>query len=240
MLSLSLVLEYVAIDKRTLVGNIGLALALSLSGTYQPWLAQYLGHWKPFNWAIFSQMITIFAIPFLLPESCRWLISKGEKEKTVKILRRIARTNKKDVPEEVYQSVEKLCEEQNKNKSDFYFYFKKMSSLLSFRTNYTYLDLLKTPAMRRVSVLCIILFMVISCVFDTTVRNIANLNFEFYLSFMISAAMELPADLRSIVGMNWFGRRWSSALSLLLCAVTMVVCAFAKGPQNRIKLISGN
>ena len=91
--------------------------------------------------------------------------------------------------------------------------------------------------MRRVSVLNIILFMVIMCVFDTTVRNIANLNFEFYLSFMIAAAMELPADLFSIVGINWFGRRWSSALSLLFCAVTMVVCAFAKGSQRRIQWI---
>merc|ERR1719510_949721 len=94
--------------------------------------------------------------------------------------------------------------------------------------NYTYLDLFKTPAMRQVSLLSILLFMVISCVFDTSVRNIANLNFEFYLSFMISAAMELPADLLSIVGINWFGRRWSSALSLLLCGLTMVVCAFSK------------
>ena len=109
-------LEYVAIDKRTLVGNIGLATALTLSGVYQPWLVKYLGHWKPFNWAIFSQMIAIFAIPFLLPESCRWLISQGEKEKTLKILRKIARTNKKDVPAEVYQSVEKLCQDQKVSK----------------------------------------------------------------------------------------------------------------------------
>ena len=100
--------------------------------------------------------------------------------------------------------------------------------------NYTYLDLFKTPAMRQVSLLSILLFMVISCVFDTSVRNIANLNFEFYLSFMISAAMELPADLLSIVGINWFGRRWSSALSLLLCGLTMVVCAFSKGRQTRV------
>ena len=109
-------LEYVAIDKRTLVGNIGLATALTLSGVYQPWLVKYLGHWKPFNWAIFSQMIAIFAIPFLLPESCRWLISQGEKEKTLKILRKIAGTNKKDVPAEVYQSVERLCQDQKVSK----------------------------------------------------------------------------------------------------------------------------
>ena len=109
-------LEYVAIEKRTLVGNIGLATALTLSGVYQPWLAKYLGHWKPFNWIIFSQMVTIFAIPFLLPESCRWLMSKGRAEKTINILRKIAKRNKKDVPEDVYQSVEKLCKEQQKNK----------------------------------------------------------------------------------------------------------------------------
>ena len=50
--------------------------------------------------------------------------------------------------------------------------------------------------------------MVISCIFDTTVRNISNLNFEFYLSFMLAASVELPADLSSIVGINWLGRRW--------------------------------
>ena len=105
-----------AIDKRTLVGNIGLAFALTLSGVYQPWLAKYLGHWKIFNWVIFSQMITIFLVPLLLPESCRWLMSKGRAEKTINILRKIAKTNKKDVPEDVYQSVEKLCKEQQKNK----------------------------------------------------------------------------------------------------------------------------
>ena len=109
-------LEYVAIEKRTLVGNIGLAVALTLSGVYQPWLAKYLGHWKIFNWVIFSQMVTIFLVLFLLPESCRWLISMGRSEKAVKILRRIARTNEREVPEEVYKRVEEMCEEQSNNK----------------------------------------------------------------------------------------------------------------------------
>ena len=32
------VIEYVDESKRTLVGNLGLALCLTLSGVYQPWL----------------------------------------------------------------------------------------------------------------------------------------------------------------------------------------------------------
>ena len=53
------VLEYVSIKKRTLVVNLGLAVALTVSGVYQPWLAKYLGHWKTFNWAIFSQVVAM-------------------------------------------------------------------------------------------------------------------------------------------------------------------------------------
>ena len=106
------VMEYVSIDKRTLVGNLGLALALTMSGVYQPWLAKYLGHWKTFNWAIFAQMVTIFIVPFILPESCRWLMAKGRKDKTLTILKRIAKTNKKTVDDSVWIEVEELCDKQ--------------------------------------------------------------------------------------------------------------------------------
>ena len=95
--------------------------------------------------------------------------------------------------------------------------------------NYTYLDLFRTPEMRKITILVILTWAVISCIFDTTVRNISNLNFEFYLSFMIAASMELPADLASIVGINWLGRRWSASLSLIGCGLTMLPCAFITG-----------
>ena len=42
--------------------------------------------------------------------------------------------------------------------------------------------------------------------FDAHVRNIANLDFSIYWSFMISAGLELPADLLSIVGLELLGR----------------------------------
>ena len=158
------------------------------------------------------QMATIVVVPFILPESCRWLMEMGRKEKMVKILKKIARINKKQVPDSLWTEVGQLCDKKSLEKN-----------------SYTYLDLFRTPKMRRISVLAILMWMVTSCVFDTTVRNISNLNFEFYLSFMIAASMELPADLFSIVGINWFGRRWSASLSLLLCGVTMLVCGFVKG-----------
>ena len=87
--------------------------------------------------------------------------------------------------------------------------------------------------MRKISLLMFALIMVINCIFDTTVRNITNLNFEFYLSFMIATSMELPADLASIFGINLIGRRWSAFLSLFTCGITMLVCAFTTGTVQK-------
>ena len=100
-------------SKRTLVGNIGLALALTVSGVYQPWLVKALGDWKVFNWLLFAQMALVIATPLIMPESCRfsleaflarmlkelfrWLLSMGKGEKTVKIMKRIAKMNGREV-----------------------------------------------------------------------------------------------------------------------------------------------
>merc|ERR1712203_1338462 len=59
-----------------------------------------------------------------------------------------------------------------------------------------------------------------------TVRNITNLDFSIYVSFCVSAALEFPADLLSIVGLEWLGRRWSSAISMFAVGLTILPCAW--------------
>jgi len=80
--------------------------------------------------------------------------------------------------------------------------------------------------MRKITILISILYMLIALEFDTTVRNISNLNFNIYMSFMISGGLELPADLFSILGLDYLGRRWSSAFSLFSCGVCILPCAW--------------
>ena len=131
----------------------------------------------------------------------------------------------------MYEEVHNLCKKQevmNLTKWVTFSFFQNIYNWL-FRPSYTYIDLFRNPNMRRISILAILLWMAISLLFDTTVRNIANLNFNIYVSFMIATAVELPADLLSIVGLNWLGRRWSSAIPLFGCAVTMFSCAWLTG-----------
>ncbi|XP_023327758.1 solute carrier family 22 member 5 isoform X4 [Eurytemora carolleeae] len=213
-----LALEYVDESKRTLVGNLGLALFLTISGIYQPWLIKGVGDWKPFSWIIFSQMALAAAVPWVMPESSRWLMSQGKSDKAVEVMRRIARINKKEVPEEVFESFRTLCtKEQEAEGSE------------NKKKNLTFLDLFRHKNLRKITILIIILWMVTALVFDSTVRNVENLNFSIYISFMISTGLELPADLLSIIGLEYMGRRWSAFLSLGLAGLFMLLTIPALG-----------
>jgi len=208
-------LEYVDENKRTLVGNLGLALFLTLSGVYQPWLIKYLGDWKSFSWIIYGQMIIVLAVPWIIPESSRWLMSQGKSEKAVKIMRKIAKINKKEVSEDIYESFRLLCEKERER--------------AEHTGGVSFLDLFRHKNLRKITLLTIVLWMITSLVFDSSVRNVENLDVSIYISFMISTGLELPADLLSIVGLEYLGRRWSAALSLGLSGLFMLLTVPALG-----------
>ena len=60
------------------------------------------------------QMATIIVVPFILPESCRWLM-----EKMVKILKKIAKINKKQVPDSLRTEVGQLCDKKSREKNSY-------------------------------------------------------------------------------------------------------------------------
>jgi hypothetical protein len=62
---MSSALEYVCIDKRTLIGNLSLAVGFTVGGTYMPWLLQWLGDWKILHHILFAQTAIVFITPWL-------------------------------------------------------------------------------------------------------------------------------------------------------------------------------
>jgi hypothetical protein len=67
--------------------------------------------------------------------------------------------------------------------------------------------------------------------FDGHIRNIVNLDYDIYIAFAISAALELPADVLTIPLLDTLGRRWCGAVSLFLSAIAMAVCGLVLGMQ---------
>ena len=110
-----------------------------------------------------------------------------------------------------------------------FYYKQEIQYAFSELPSYSYLDLFRNSNMRKITILSTIQLMLIACIFDISIRNITNLDFEFYFTFMAMAAIEFPADTLAILGINRLGRRWSASLSMMLCAFIIAICAFLGG-----------
>lgn len=95
-------MEYVGPEKRTLVGNVPLAVFLTLGAASLPWIAYGMGDWRLFS-IVTSAPIALTVITWwIVPESARWLVLKGKIDKTVDTLKECARVNGKIVEQAIY------------------------------------------------------------------------------------------------------------------------------------------
>ena len=81
------------------------------------------------------------------------------------------------------------------------------------------LDLMKTPRLRRHTVLLTALWAIIAVVYDGHARNTANLGLSVFLTFSVASVTELPADLVLVFFLDRWGRRALAFGSLFLAAV---------------------
>lgn len=96
-------MEYVGPEKRTLVGNVPLAVFLTLGAASLPWIAYALADWRLFSIVTSAPIALVVIAWWIVPESARWLLLRGKTEKTIEILKRCAEVNGKTVDPAVYE-----------------------------------------------------------------------------------------------------------------------------------------
>lgn len=65
----------------------------------------------------------------------------------------------------------------------------------------------------------ILLWMIISLVFDGHVRNVETLGLDVFLTFTIATVTEFPADTFLTLVLDVWGRRWLAAGSLAVSGI---------------------
>lgn len=72
----------------------------------------------------------------------------------------------------------------------------------------------------------------VTFLYDGHVRNLTNLNYDIYVTFTLSSAIELPGDLLSIVVLEKLGRKWGSSICLFLSGVSIAICGLLIGRER--------
>ncbi|XP_034942463.1 organic cation transporter protein-like [Chelonus insularis] len=200
-----LVLEYVGPKWRTFVANMSIALFFTFAACILPWIAYYLGDWKMTTIAVSTPLILSLATPWLVPESARWLVSQGHVDRAIDILKKFERINKTHVPDSIYKDFKDSCNQERESEQQ--------------NKSYSVIHLFKYSRLRKIVIILIVIWMIISLVFDGHVRNVDNLGLNIFITFTIASATELPADTLLTLLLDRWGRRWLAFSSMTISGI---------------------
>lgn len=76
--------------------GIGAAMVFGLGVCSLAYIAELVNNWQFLHWVTSLPMLALVALCYFIPESPRWMYSKGNVEKAEDILRKIGKLNKKE------------------------------------------------------------------------------------------------------------------------------------------------
>ncbi|XP_037950517.1 organic cation transporter protein [Teleopsis dalmanni] len=202
-----LVMEYLRPSLRTLGLSICIGLFYCLGSMAAPWIAVLMKTWRGFLVVTSVPFAMVPLFYFVVPESVQWLISKQKYERAVECLKRVAKINGRVVEESVYKDFINECKRAQ----------------LNSKTNENIWGLLKTPRLRKNTLILFFKSMVITLCYDAVSRNVQGLGISPFILFSLSSTTILPACVLLILLQDRIGRKAMASISLLLSGIFISV-----------------
>lgn len=196
---LIIVLEYMAVNRRTLVVNIAFGVYFAIGSTVLPWIAYYVADWRFFAYVSAIPMMSVFITPWILPESARWFVANGRIDKMVQKLRRIAKINRKCPDTRIFEV-----------------FIRNLTATDTQRESATIFDILKLPRLAKNAILLIFFWSLTMIAFDGHVYSLKLIPSSVFVSFSLACATELPAGLLLTLLLDRWGRRFCGFITLAM------------------------
>ncbi|XP_078503411.1 solute carrier family 22 member 7-like isoform X2 [Lissotriton helveticus] len=198
-ITLAMNVEWMDMKHRTLAGTLG-SLFWSFGGMFLSLVAYLIRDWRWLLVAATSPCIVMIISIWWLPESARWLLTKGKVKEAHALLVRCSSMNgQAHLSSKIStETLRKIAEEENTG------------------ANYSYIDLFRTPVLRKIS-LCaaVVWFGVAFCYYGISL-NITGFGLDMYMTQLIYGAIEIPSKLGVCIFMDKGGRRHAQAWTLLI------------------------
>uniref|UniRef100_A0A4W6C070 Solute carrier family 22 member 7b, tandem duplicate 1 n=1 Tax=Lates calcarifer TaxID=8187 RepID=A0A4W6C070_LATCA len=223
LLSLLLIgVEWVDIKHRTIVGVL-MTLDWSVCTAVLPVVAYFLNDWRHLTAASTSPLLLAIICWRWLPESARWLISNGKHNSAHFYLTKCAKANHReqfmtDLKPDMLSKVI-LVEDENRK--------------------YSYVDLLKTPRMRRLALLTGIVWCGVACTYYGISLNVSGFGLNIYLTQFLYGAIEVPAKAFIFLTLNIIGRRLNQSGTLVLTGLCIFCNIFIPQEMGMYRTVVG-
>ena len=203
---MNILCEISNISKRGFVICV-ICVAWSLGQILFPLIGWLVASWKIMKVVSVAPLALFFFSWTLLPESPRWLISKGRTKEAGVIMRKIAETNKVPAPPDLASRLAKL-------------------SAATQEQSLGYISLFAKPTLALRTILCTIGFTASAFIYYQMMINVQNMAGNTFLNLFLLGLVEGPGNLMGVVLANKLGRRWTHSG---LLAVNTLVLALLMG-----------
>uniref|UniRef100_A0A8C6N8D1 Uncharacterized protein n=1 Tax=Melopsittacus undulatus TaxID=13146 RepID=A0A8C6N8D1_MELUD len=160
-------------------------------------LAYGIHNWRLLQIAGSAPVFALFFYIWVLPESARWLVIKGRIEEAKKLLQKAAAINKRTLPPELLEQVP--------------------------AGPGSTLDLFRKKHLRKVTLIMTCTWFVNSLVYYGLSLNVSNFGLDIYLTQLAFGAVEIPARIGCIFMLQWFGRKNTQAVLLILSGLICLI-----------------
>lgn len=192
-------IELVDPSKRSLC-TIVLNIAYSMGLVGLAVVVYFFRHWRYLSLAVSVPFALLYLFYHLIPESPRWLMAVRRHDRALAVLRKIAKTNKRTLPEEF---------------DNLFTSIRKDSSTHS----YGILDLFRTPRLRMQTIIITFIWFANTSVYVGLSYYAPALGGNEILNFLLAGLVELPTYIFLWPSLQKFGRRWILCLSMVIGGV---------------------
>ncbi|XP_038076486.1 organic cation transporter protein-like [Patiria miniata] len=207
-----LVLEVIGKSWRTAV-TMFVGMLYAVGYFFIATAGMYVRQWRPLSLYLNVTSVVMFIPLIFLQESIRWLVSKGKVDEAESVIRRIAKYNKKTLPDVLFDKEDIMKEMETKEST----------------IPPSVINLYKTPNMAVKTLNMQWNWFVNSLVYFGLSQSTNDLGVDDYWAFFVSGAVEIPALLYATFGVEWFGRKLNTGILELIggaaCLATIFIPA---------------